>query len=86
MSTYKRLVNEYKRYNELDTKPNDFNYIIYTIDDVDYSKDFSFKTIVTFKYQGQSHEVQIFYSCSYPFSRPSKLLINSLHIDSFAAS
>ena len=86
MSAYKRLINEYSRYFDKLEKPKEFQYKIYTIDEVDYSKDFSFKTIVLLNYQGQSHEVHIFYAHSYPFTCPSKLSINGNNLFDFYRS
>jgi len=77
-TTYKRLINEYKKINEI-TEIYNLTYKLHTID----SGDVMFRCDINFLYNKLEHKIKIYYNKSYPFHSPIKLEINNNNIFSF---
>jgi len=74
-STYKRLINEYKKINEI-KEINNLSYKLHTID----SGNVMFRCDINFFYNKLEYEIKIYYNKLYPFQSPLKLEINDNNI------
>ena len=72
-STYKRLINEYKKINEIE---NNLTYKLYTID----SRNVMFRCDIKFFYNKLEYQIKIYYNKLYPFQSPVKIEINNNNI------
>ena len=71
--TYKRLIHEYKKINEIE---NNLTYKLYIIN----SGDVMFKCDIIFLYNNIEYNIKIYYSNFYPFKSPLKIEINNYNI------
>ena len=75
-STYKRLINEYNKINNIEEINNNLSYKLHTID----SGNVMFRCDINFFYNTLEYEIKIYYNKLYPFECPLKLVINNNNI------
>lgn len=81
-AVYKRIINEYKNLNnKIIENPNNYKYnnFIYKIITIE-NGDVLFKSEINITYKNKKHDITIFYKKNYPFSPPSKILLNNSNI------
>ena len=75
-STYKRLINEYIKLNDLNKLLKQLKYKIFVID----SNNLLYKTIIEFTYNNIPFNICVLYNKYYPFNPPNKIYINNKNI------
>ena len=81
-STYRRIINEHKTLNnKFSLNIDNYNYkkFIYKIITIE-NGNILFKSELNIEYKNKNHNIDIFYKKNYPFSPPSKILLNGNNI------
>lgn len=79
MTSYKRLINEYVKVNEIIYTLAPINNFLYKIQLIDMNN-IQYATKINFSYKRIKYEINICYNKYYPFKGPDKLYINGVNI------